>query len=135
MILDKINISLEELIDSALSLYIGDKNEIPKVREKLKDIMVKEINNPNVYLLILAAYLLDKEIKEEFKDDPNYIYADEVIGLAIANDIAGTKGIFNFRFYDKHKPGVIGRLDREGYIFLDDAIAGFIAGCMSKALY
>ncbi|WP_456471606.1 hypothetical protein [Methanocaldococcus sp.] len=60
MILDKINISLEELIDSALSLYIGDKNEIPKVRERLKDIMVKEINNPNVYLLILAAYLLDK---------------------------------------------------------------------------
>lgn len=60
------------------------------------------------------------------------MYVDEVIGLAIANEIAGTKAIFNFRFYDAKKPGIIGELDRKGFMFLDDAIAGLLAGCMSK---
>ncbi|ADG12767.1 phosphatidylglycerophosphatase A [Methanocaldococcus infernus] len=129
-ILEKINISLDNLVESAVSLYVGEE-DIKIVKNKVREVMKKELENPNTYLLIMAAYLLDREIEME---DLNYIYADEVIGLAIANEIAGTKGIFNFRFYDKHKPGVIGELDKKGYIFLDDAIAGFIAGCMSKAL-
>ncbi|WP_423793050.1 phosphatidylglycerophosphatase A [Methanocaldococcus indicus] len=136
-ILNKLNIKIDELIDSALMLYVGEKNEIPKVKEKLEKIIIDSLNNPNVSVLLIAAFLLDKEGKKgnlpfNYHDDPNYIYVDEVIGLAIANEIAGTKAIFNFRFYDKHKPGVIGKLDREGYMFLDDAIAGLLAGCMSK---
>ncbi|ENN95622.1 phosphatidylglycerophosphatase A [Methanocaldococcus villosus KIN24-T80] len=135
LILEKLRISLDDLINSAMELYIGE--DYKKVRDKLKDIIIKSLNNPNVSTLIIAAYLLDMEGRKNklpfnYEEDPNYVYVDEVIGLAIANEIAGTKAIFNFRFYDKEKPGVIGRLDKEGYMFLDDAIAGLLAGCMSK---
>jgi alpha-ribazole phosphatase CobZ len=61
-------------------------------------------------------------------DDPSYLYADEVLGMAIANQIAGTKAIFNFKRYDEVKPGIIGDLGP----ILDDVFAGLVAGCMSK---
>ncbi len=136
-ILEELNIKIDDLVESGMELYIGDKKEKNIIREKLKNLIISSLKNPNVYLLILAAYLLDKEGKNnnlpiDYNSDPNYIYVDEVIGIAIANEIAGTKAIFNFRFYDKHKPGVIGRLDKEGFLFMDDAIAGLLAGCMSK---
>ncbi|WP_456372091.1 phosphatidylglycerophosphatase A [Methanocaldococcus sp.] len=136
-ILKSYGINIENLIDAGISLYVGDTKEIDKVKEKLKIIILKELNNPNVSTLLIAAILLDKEGKNNnlpfnYSEDPNYVYVDEVLGLAIANEIAGTKAIFNFRFYDAKKPGIIGELDKKGYMFLDDAIAGLLAGCMSK---
>ncbi|CAB3289316.1 Alpha-ribazole phosphatase CobZ [Methanocaldococcus lauensis] len=136
-LLKSYGITIENLIDAGISLYVGDPKEIDKVKEKLKIILLKELNNPNVFTLLIAAILLDKEGKNNnlpfnYSEDPNYVYVDEVIGLAIANEIAGTKAIFNFRFYDAKKPGIIGELDKKGYMFLDDAIAGLLAGCMSK---
>ncbi|WP_456417436.1 phosphatidylglycerophosphatase A [Methanocaldococcus sp.] len=136
-LLKSYGINIENLIDAGISLYVGDTKEIGKVKEKLKIIILKELNNPNVSTLLIAAILLDKEGKNNnlpfnYSEDPNYVYVDEVLGLAIANEIAGTKAIFNFRFYDAKKPGIIGELDKKGYMFLDDAIAGLLAGCMSK---
>ncbi|MCQ6254833.1 phosphatidylglycerophosphatase A [Methanocaldococcus sp.] len=136
-LLKSYGINIENLIDAGISLYVGDTKEIDKVKEKLKIIILKELNNPNVSTLLIAAILLDKEGKNNnlpfnYSEDPNYVYVDEVLGLAIANEIAGTKAIFNFRFYDAKKPGIIGELDKKGYMFLDDAIAGLLAGCMSK---
>ncbi|CAB3290075.1 Alpha-ribazole phosphatase CobZ [Methanocaldococcus lauensis] len=136
-LLKSYGITIENLIDAGISLYVGDPKEIDKVKEKLKIILLKELNNPNVSTLLIAAILLDKEGKNNnlpfnYSEDPNYVYVDEVLGLAIANEIAGTKAIFNFRFYDAKKPGIIGELDKKGYMFLDDAIAGLLAGCMSK---
>jgi alpha-ribazole phosphatase CobZ len=61
-------------------------------------------------------------------DDPAYLYSDEVMGMAVANQIAGTKAIFNFKRYDEEKPGIIGVLGP----VLDDVFAGLVAGCMSK---
>ncbi|XRO77523.1 alpha-ribazole phosphatase CobZ [Methanocaldococcus sp. 10A] len=135
--LKSFGITIDSLLNAGMALYIGDKNEEEKVKEKLKEILIKELNNPNVTTLLIAAILLDKEGKANnlpfnYKEDPNYVYVDEVIGLAIANEIAGTKAIFNFRFYDAKKPGIIGKLDKDGFMFLDDAIAGLLAGCMSK---
>ncbi|XRO75056.1 alpha-ribazole phosphatase CobZ [Methanocaldococcus sp. 28A] len=135
--LKSFGITIDSLLDAGMALYIGDDEEMDKVKEKLKDILLKELNNPNVSTLLIAASLLDKEGKANnlpfnYNEDPNYVYVDEVIGLAIANEIAGTKAIFNFRFYDAKKPGIIGKLDKEGFMFLDDAIAGLLAGCMSK---
>jgi phosphatidylglycerophosphatase A len=51
-----------------------------------------------------------------------------VLGLAISNQIAGTKATFNFKRYDEAKPGIIYGLPP----MLDDAFAGLIAGCVSK---
>ena len=64
----------------------------------------------------------------DVSDDPAYLYTDEVLGLAISNQIAGTKATFNFKRYDEAKPGIIGGLGP----MVDDIFAGLIAGCMSK---
>ncbi|ACV24359.1 alpha-ribazole phosphatase CobZ [Methanocaldococcus fervens] len=135
--LKSLGITIESLLDTGMALYIGEEGEKDKVKEKLKDVLLKQLSNPNVSTLLIAAILLDREGKANnlpfnYNEDPNYVYVDEVIGLAIANEIAGTKAIFNFRFYDAKKPGIIGELDRKGFMFLDDAIAGLLAGCMSK---
>ena len=135
--LEKFGITIDRLLDAGMALYIGSDEEKDVVRDKLKNVLLKQLNNPNVSTLLIAAILLDKEGKDNnlpfsYDEDPNYVYVDEVIGLAIANEIAGTKAIFNFRFYDAKKPGIIGELDKNGYVFLDDAIAGLLAGCMSK---
>ena len=66
----------------------------------------------------------------DVSDDPAYLYTDEVLGLAISNQIAGTKATFNFKRYDEAKPGIIGGLGP----MVDDIFAGLIAGCMSKIL-
>jgi alpha-ribazole phosphatase CobZ len=135
--LENFGITLEDLVDSGMELCICEEGEKEKIRRKLKETIIKELNNPNVSTLLIAAIKLEEEGKKgnlpfNYDEDPNYIYADEVIGMAIANEIAGTKAIFNFRWYDAKKPGIVGILDEKGYIFLDDAIAGLIAGCMSK---
>lgn len=136
-ILENFGITLEDLVGSGMELCICRDDEKETIKKKLKEIITKELNNPNVSTLLIAAIKLEEEGKKgnlpfNYDEDPNYIYVDEVIGMAIANEIAGTRAIFNFRWYDAKKPGIVGILDEKGYIFLDDAIAGLIAGCMSK---
>ncbi len=58
------------------------------------------------------------------------IVADELIGIDIAEYIGGKKALFNFFYYDTRKPGILSRLG----VFMDDAIGGLIAGCMSRML-
>ena len=133
--LEKYGINLEDMVDTAMELCISENKE--DVRLKLKEIMLRKLEDPNLLILMICALKLEEEgikgdLPFDYHGDPNYIYIDEVIGMAIANEISGTKGIFNFRWYDAKKPGVIGILDKKGCVFLDDAVAGFIAGCMSK---
>ena len=56
------------------------------------------------------------------------ICTGKVLGLAISNQIAGTKAAFNFNLYDEAKPGIIWGLPD----MLDDIFAGLIAGCVTK---
>jgi len=133
--LESYGINIDNIIDTAMELCISDSKE--DIRLKLKEVVLKKLEDPNILTLLICALKLEEEgikgnLPFNYQEDPNHIYVDEVIGMAIANEIAGTKGIFNFRWYDAKKPGVIGVLDKKGCIFLDDAIAGFIAGCMSK---
>ena len=69
----------------------------------------------------------NREMDMEEKDPVN-ILSDELIGIAIGEYIGGKKALFNFVRYDMKKPGILSRLP----IFLDDAIGGLIAGCMTK---
>ncbi|WP_048057966.1 phosphatidylglycerophosphatase A [Methanothermococcus okinawensis] len=135
-ILEKYGITIKNMMDCGMELCISNDN-LNNIRKKLEEIILKNLNNPNVSTLIIGAIKLEEEgikgnLPFNYNEDPNYIYVDEVIGMAIANEIAGTKAIFNFKWYDAKKPGIVGALDKKGYVFLDDAIAGFIAGCMSK---
>ena len=56
------------------------------------------------------------------------VHAGDVLGLAVANQIAGTKATFNFIKYDEAKPGIIYGLPP----ILEDVFAGLIAGCVTK---
>ena len=64
----------------------------------------------------------------DLSDNPDGLCSDDVLGMAIANQIAGTKGAVNFKRYADAKPGIIWGLPP----ILDDIFAGLIAGCVSK---
>jgi len=56
------------------------------------------------------------------------LVADELLGLTIANYIAGAKGIFEFIRFDQAKPGILKKLGP----ISNDAIGGLIAGVSSN---
>ncbi len=56
------------------------------------------------------------------------LVADELLGMTIANYIAGAKGIFEFVRFDQNKPGILSKLGP----ITNDAIGGLIAGCSSN---
>ncbi|MCS3900627.1 phosphatidylglycerophosphatase A [Methanococcus voltae] len=135
--LSKYGVNSKLLLDSGMKMCICTEEEQDAIKNGFYNILNTSVKNPNVYTLLICAILMDEEGKAgnmpfDYESDPTYIYSDEVIGMSIANEIAGTKGTFNFKWYDAKKPGIIGKLDKEGYMYLDDAVAGLVAGCMSK---
>jgi len=100
----------------------------------LKERMNVALMDRNVSVLIMSAILLeDKLIVQDptsiYASDPLWLLADEIIGIAIAELIGGPKAKLVFTHYDQNKPGVLLTLGP----FLDDAMAGLIAGCMVSA--
>src|SRR5208337_1140132 len=100
---------------------------------EIKRRMQKYLQDPNVSSLLLGALLLEEELYEKRKDseiaeDPVFLLSDEIIGMAIAECIGGTYARFEFTRYDQKKPGILATLGP----FLDDAVAGLIAGCTSR---
>ncbi|ADT83529.1 alpha-ribazole phosphatase CobZ [Thermococcus barophilus] len=122
--LESKGITLEKMLDTALELYIGGDAE--KIRKKLKPLMLHYLKDVNVQALLMAALLLEKNFK--VKGDPVNLVADELIGIDLAEYIGGKIALFNFFYYDTKKPGILKELPP----FLDDAVGGFIAGCMTK---
>jgi alpha-ribazole phosphatase CobZ len=133
--LGRYGVTVESMGESAVALFEPscDLNAECKleIQKRFKSEVEKQLLDPNVYLLIDAALYLDEKHKlsdSQKSDGPAFIMADELIGMAIAEFIGGKKALFNFIRYDQVKPGVLSKLD----VFLDDAIAGLIAGCMTK---
>ena len=112
------------MLDAAMKLYVGDNPK--EVREKLKSLMLHYLEDINVQALLTAALLLEESF--DVKGDPVNLVADELIGINLAEYIGGKMALFNFFYYDTKKPGILKELSP----FLDDAIGGFIAGCMTK---
>ena len=65
---------------------------------------------------------------EEFKGDPVYLLADEMIGRQIADYIGGARAGFEFQRFDREKPGILRKLGP----IMDDVVAGIAAGISSK---
>ena len=90
------------------------------------------MTDPNISSLLLGAMLLEEEIllpaRSGDPGDPVFLLSDEIIGMAIAECIGGTYARFEFTRYDQKKPGILATLGP----FLDDAVAGLIAGCTSR---
>ena len=121
-------ILIGDLVEAGMELAdeVGDE-----LNKKLELQILKSLTDVNVVALLTAAIRTEQDfagnrIRE--LDGKADFYADDVLGLAIANQIAGTKGAFNFKRYDEAKPGIIYGLP----LMLNDVFAGLIAGCVSK---
>ncbi|HSQ53328.1 MAG TPA: phosphatidylglycerophosphatase A, partial [Acidobacteriota bacterium] len=64
---------------------------------------------------------------EQFMTRPGLI-VDELLGMTIANYIAGARGIFEFIRFDQVKPGILRKLGP----IANDAVGGLIAGVSSR---
>ncbi|HOT03851.1 MAG TPA: phosphatidylglycerophosphatase A [Methanolinea sp.] len=124
---------MEEIVGAAMELYVPHGVPEGEAREMIRRMIEKYMEDPNVASLLLGAILLEDELywkraNSEIKDDPVFLLSDEIIGMAIAECIGGTYARFEFTRYDQKKPGILGSLGP----FLDDAVAGLIAGCTSR---
>ena len=126
-------IQISDLVDAGMELVSGIEIT-DDLKEKMKVQILKSLADINVITLLVAAMRTEQDLTgnhiREFDAivDSAYLYAGDVLGLAISNQIAGTKAAFNFKRYDEAKPGIIYGLPS----MLDDIFAGLIAGCMSK---
>ena len=130
-------VSIDSLVDAGMELCVGIEETPEKINElksKLKNQILKSLEDLNVIALLMSAIRCEDDFQSnrlrevDVSEDPAYLYTDEVLGIAIANQIAGTKAMFNFKRYDEEKPGIISELGP----MVDDIFAGLIAGCMSK---
>ncbi len=134
--LRKRGISLDEMVKSGFALFVGDEEnrKVEDLKAEFRKKLEKNLADQNVGLLIAAAIHLDQMVGLETSgffassDDPEALVADELIGMSIAEYIAGKKGLFNYVRYDKEKPGILADLPP----FLDDAVAALVAGTMTK---
>ena len=126
-------ILIGDLVEAGMEL-LSEEDVTEESKAKMEALILKSLSDINVVTLLVAAMrteqdLSAKRIRElDLSYDSVYRYSDEVLGLAISNEIAGTKGTFNFRRYAEAKPGIIYGLPP----MMDDAFAGLIAGCVSK---
>ncbi len=126
-------ITLDAVVAAGMELYVSHGMDRDAAASRLLELIEKALTDPNISSLLLGAILLEDELyvkrkDSEIKDDPVFLLSDEIIGMAIAECISGTYARFEFTRYDQKKPGILGTLGP----FLDDAVAGLIAGCTSR---
>lgn len=131
--LQKCGVTIDDMVSAAMGLYVSHGIPEDQAAAEIKKKIKKYLDDPNVASLLLGAILLEDELyvkrkNSEIADDPIYLLSDEILGMAIAECIGGTYARFEFTRYDQKKPGILNRLGP----FLDDAVAGLIAGCTSQ---
>jgi alpha-ribazole phosphatase CobZ len=136
--LEKKEISLKSLIHSALEMFVphpGVETE-EKAAELLRQEFLDVLADVNVSTLIVAAFRAQEDAekglipgltKERFLGRPGLV-ADELIGIAIATYIGGSRGMFEFVRFDQAKPGILKRLPP----LTNDAIGALVAGVSSN---
>ena len=122
-----------DVVAAAMELYVSHGITAEEAAARLHEKIGEAFSDPNISSLLLGAILLEDELywkrkNSEIADDPVFLLSDEIIGMAIAECIGGTYARFEFTRYDQKKPGILATLGP----FLDDAIAGLIAGCTSR---
>ncbi|MEM4733329.1 MAG: alpha-ribazole phosphatase CobZ [Candidatus Bathyarchaeia archaeon] len=136
--LEKKGIKLEDLISAALELFVphpGVETE-KEASELLREEFYEVLSDVNVSCLVVACFRAQEDAenglipglsKERFMGRPGLV-ADELLGLAIANYIAGVRGVFEFTRFDQAKPGILKKLGP----ITNDAIGGLVAGVSSN---
>ena len=146
--LEKINLNMG-ILDYLVSegILIGDMVEVgmsllenmeptEELKDNLKKQLLKSMSDKNINALIMGAIRMEEDFQKgrvreiNLNEKPVHFYPDELIGASIANQIAGTKALLNFRRYSKNKPGILYGLGP----ILSNIFAGLIAGSMTKIL-
>ena len=136
--LEERGVTLNDLIDTALELFVPHPGV--ETKEKAAEILKEEfheaLSDVNVSCLEVACFRAEEDAKsglvpgltkERFMGRPGLV-ADELLGMTIANYIAGAKGIFEFIRFDQAKPGILKELGP----ISNDAIGGLVAGVSSN---
>jgi len=136
--LEERGVKLKDLVETALELFVPHPGV--EDREQATKIILQEfkdaLTDVNVSTLVVACYRAEEDAKaglipnltkERFMGRPGLV-TDELLGMTIANYIAGAKGIFEFVRFDQSKPGILARLGP----ITNDAVGGLIAGCSSN---
>src|ERR1035437_1593735 len=136
--LESKGITLQNLIDCALEMYVphpGIETE-KKATEMLKEELLDILSDVNVSMLEVAAFSLQEQAEkglipgltqERFRGRPGPV-ADEILGLAIATYIGGSRGVFEYVRFDQAKPGILKKLGS----LTNDAIGALVAGASSN---
>jgi len=136
--LEKKGITLNDLVETALELFVphpGLETE-EAATEMFREEFLDTLSDVNVSTLEVACFRAQEDAEnglipglsqERFNGRPGLV-ADELLGLAIANYIAGVKGIFEFTRFDQAKPGILKRLGP----ITNDAVGGLVAGVSSN---
>ena len=128
-------ILIKDVIEVGMSLLEGIE-ESDELKEKLEKQLLKSVKDKNINALLIGAIRMEEDFNKGRVREINlneklvHFYPDQLIGATIANQIAGTKALLNFRRYSQSKPGILYGLGP----ILSNAFAGLIAGCMTKIL-
>jgi alpha-ribazole phosphatase CobZ len=136
--LESKGILLKDLVETALELFVPHPGlETEEIAAKMfREEFLYTLSDVNVSTLEVACFRAQEDAEkglipglsqERFNGRPGLV-ADELLGLAIANYIAGVRGIFEFTRFDQAKPGILKRLGP----LTNDAIGGLVAGVSSN---
>jgi alpha-ribazole phosphatase CobZ len=131
-------VTLNDLIDTALELFVPHPGveTREKAVEMFKAGFIEALSDVNVSVLEVACFRAEEDARaglvpllpvEQFMGRPRLI-VDELLGMTIANYIAGARGVFEFIRYDQAKPGILRKLGP----IANDAIGALIAGVSSR---
>jgi len=131
-------INMKDLVDTALEFFVPHPGveTVEKATAILQDELLNLLEDVNVSTLMVMAFRAEDDARnglipgltqERFLGRPGVI-ADEVLGLAIAGYIAGTRGIFEYTRFDQAKPGILKKLGP----IINDAVAALVAGASSN---
>jgi alpha-ribazole phosphatase CobZ len=136
--LEERGITLQSLIDCALEMYVPHPGieTVEKATEALRAEFLDILSDVNVSMLEVAAFTLQEQAEkgqipgltqERFRGRPGPI-TDEILGIAIATYIGGTRGVFEYVRFDQAKPGILKSLGS----ITNDAIGALVAGASSN---
>jgi len=131
-------LTLEDLVACAVEMFVphpGVENA-EKAVVILREGFLDVLEDVNVSALLVAAFRAQEDAenglipglsRERFLGRPGLV-ADEILGIAIADYIAGARGVFEFTRFDQAKPGILKKLGP----LTNDAVGGLVAGVSSN---
>jgi len=128
--LEERGISFEALLNSALEFYGQYSSTGPKdeMIQTLAACLKSALADLNISALILAGLRLNEDCRRGFIQDLTSLTAGKTLGMAIAQHMAGAKGVQVFPKLGDEKPGILGEVEPVA----SDILTGVLAGCSSE---